>query len=350
MAGPNRGVYWPSWSERDYPPANIQTTYFTHIYYAFLIPNERTFEIRIDGATASALRRFTDTLRQKTPAVKTLFSVGGATAGSQIFASMASNPNSRRSFISSTIQVARQFNFDGVDFDWEHPANQTDMNNLGILLAEWREAVNQEARSTRNPALLLSAATIYKPEIRWEITRAYPVESMNKNLDWINAMCYDYHGSWDNPPATGTLAALYDPNGNVSTSHGLQSWIAAGIQSKKLVMGLPLYGRSWILRNPNVHGIGAPAVGAGPGTDGYMTYAEVEASNADHNATVVFDEATVSVYSVAGTTWIGYDDERSIQRKAEYARQLQIGGYFFWDIIGDLGQRFSRQAALAWPN
>ncbi|KAD5318305.1 hypothetical protein E3N88_18251 [Mikania micrantha] len=165
MGRPIRGVYY----QADNPPANIQTPYFTHIYYAFLNPDARTFEFNIDRATASALRGFTDTIHEKNPPIKTLFSVGGAKAGSEIFASMASNPNSRRSFISSAIKVARDLNFDGVDFDWEHPATPTDMNNLGILLAEWREAVNQEARSTRDNSnirefffLLLYREVFYK--------------------------------------------------------------------------------------------------------------------------------------------------------------------------------------------
>ncbi|KAL8255445.1 hypothetical protein R6Q59_033666 [Mikania micrantha] len=278
------------------------------------------------------------------------FQLEGGGSGSDILNNMALASDSRSRFISSAIKVARDNNFDGVDLDWEYPTTQIDMDNLGLLLAEWREAVNQDAVTTGKPTLLLSAATYYKPEFQWGIARTFPVASMNQNLDWINAMCYDYHGSWDNNPSvTGTLAALYDPNGTVSTSDGLQSWIAAGMQREKLVMGLPLYGRSWILENPDVNGIGAPAVYR-PGFDDAMSYAQVEASNADNNATVVFDEATVSVYSFAGTTWISYDDESSIQRKVEYARDQNIGGYFFWQILGDLNQRFSGVAALTWPN
>ncbi|KAL8255336.1 hypothetical protein R6Q59_033557 [Mikania micrantha] len=351
MAEPIRGVYWPTWAAGYIPPANIQTTNFTHIYYAFLIPNAQTFEFDIDEATALALTTFTDTLHQKNPPVKTLFSVGGGGSGSDILNNMALASDSRSRFISSAIKVARDNNFDGVDLDWEYPTTQIDMDNLGLLLAEWREAVNQDAVTTGKPTLLLLAATYYKPVIPWDIAHTFPVASMNQNLDWINVMCYDYHGSWDNDPSvTGTLAALNDPiNGTVSTSDGLQSWIAAGMQREKLVMGLPLYGRSWVLENPDVNGIGAPAVYR-PGFDDSMSYAQVEASNADNNATVVFDEETVSVYSVAGTTWISYDDERSIQRKVEYARDQNIGGYFFWQILGDLNQRFSGVAALTWPN
>ncbi|CAL5328055.1 unnamed protein product [Camellia sinensis] len=57
-------------------------------------------------------------------------------------------------------------------------------------------------------------------------------------------MCYDYHGSWDTS-AMGAQAALFDPNSNITTSYGLWSWIKAGLPPSKLIMGLPLYGRTW---------------------------------------------------------------------------------------------------------
>ncbi|XP_076928324.1 class V chitinase CHIT5a-like [Bidens hawaiensis] len=346
--GPNKGGYWPSWAT-DFPPSAIDTTLFTHVYYAFLTPNNITFKFEIDDDTALLLKNFTTTLHKKTSPVKTLFSIGGGSFGSGTFSRMALGHDSRKSFILSAIEVARKFDFDGVDLDWEFPQTPSDMVNFGHLLHEWRVAIKKEAKSTGKPQLLLSAATYFKPEVTLDdVYRKYPVESINKNLDWINAMCYDYHGSWD-LSATGTLAALYDPNSNVSTSYGLQSWIKAKIHREKLVMGLPLYGATWQLKDPALYGIGAPAVNVGPGDDqGQMLYAEVKKFNAQNNATVVFDLPTVSYYSVAGTSWIGYDDVRSIKLKIEYAQSLKIGGYFFWAVNGDQEWKISRHASETW--
>ncbi|XP_076936586.1 class V chitinase CHIT5a-like [Bidens hawaiensis] len=345
MGDTNKGGYWPTWPQDSFPPSNIETSLFTHLYYAFLTPNTETYQFDIDESTASALNSFTTTLHGKNPPVKTLFSIGGGSFGTETFTSMASSPDSRGTFISSTIQVAREYNFDGIDIDWEYPQTQTAMDNFGLLLDEWRVAINEEAESTGNPQLLLSAATNYKSIV--DGVSKYPVESINNNLDWINAMCYDYHGPWT-PDATGTLAALYDPNGDVSTSDGLQSWIDAGIQKVKLVMGLPLFGRTWKLQNPSVNGIGAPALGIGPGNEGAMLYSEVQEFNAQNNAQVVFDEPTVSYYSVAGTSWIGYDDIESVQKKIEYAQSLNIGGYFFWTVVGDQDWKISQLASDTW--
>ncbi|KAF8369553.1 hypothetical protein HHK36_032425 [Tetracentron sinense] len=158
-------------------------------------------------------------------------------------------------------------------------------------------------------------------------------------------MCFDYRGSWDTT-VTGAHAALYDSKSNVSTSYGLGSWIKAGVPGKKMVMGLPLYGRTWKLEKPEIHGIGAPGIGVGPGDEGTMTFSQVMDFNRKNNATVVYDSDSVSMYSYAGTSWIGYDDSISVTIKIGFARAHGLTGYFFWAVNGDKDWKISRQDYL----
>ncbi|XP_009589588.1 nod factor hydrolase protein 1-like [Nicotiana tomentosiformis] len=343
-----KGAYYPSWAFSTFPPSSIDTSFFTHVYYAFLVPNNTTFKFVIDDETSTLLFNFTSTLRSKRPAVKTLFSVGGGGEGPARFSRMASTTASRLTFIKSSIEVARKYNFDGIDLDWEFPQNKKDMENLAILLDQWRVEVKKESWTTKRKPLLITAAVYFSVDffLSGEF-RSYPVPSLNKNLDWINLMCYDYRGSWDTS-ATGAPAALFDTKSNISTSYGLRSWIKAGAIRSKLIMGLPLYGRTWKLKDPNVHGIGAPGIGVGPGDEGTMTYREVEKFNEENNAKVVFDIATVSTYSVAGNSWIGYDDTRSVSMKIGYAQAQRLRGYFFWAVAGDLDWKISRTAKQLW--
>ncbi|GLT28377.1 hypothetical protein SLA2020_033170 [Shorea laevis] len=133
----------------------------------------------------------------------------------------------------------------------------------------------------------------------------------------------------------GAHAALYDPNSNISTSYGLTSWVKAGVYSEKVVMSLPLYGRTWKLKDPNQHKIGSDAVGVGPGDDGVLTFAQVEHFNRRTNATLAYFTVYVSAYSFVGTSWIGYDDVRSTTIKVKYALGHGLRGYFFWVISYD---------------
>ena len=342
---PVKGTYWPSWDE-SFPPSAIDTSLFTHVFYAFAMPNNVTFKFDISNSTGISFLDFTSTLHRKSPPVKTILSIGGGGGDPQLFARMASTASSRRTFIKSTIQVARRFEFDGLDLDWEFPETPKEMEDWGHLVQEWRAEVKKEAKGKARPPLLITAATYFSIEFfSYGENRKYPAGSAGKNLDLINLMCYDYHGSWDTS-ATGAQAALFDPNSNISTSYGVKSWINAGVPRSKLVMGLPLYGRTWKLKDPTDHGIGAPAVGLGPGDEGVLSFLQVEAFNKENNATVVYDAVTVSTYSYAGTSWVGYDDTKSTAVKVRFARGLGLRGYFFWSVNYDSKWKISRQGSF----
>ncbi|KAK3018528.1 hypothetical protein RJ639_005094 [Escallonia herrerae] len=102
-------------------------------------------------------------------------------------------------------------------------------------------------------------------------------------VDWISPMCFDYCASSN--PITWEHAALYDPKSNTSTSFGIESWIQVNVPPEKIVMGMPLYGKTWTLQDPNVNGVGAPAVGAGP-RDGILVYSQIVEFNSENNATI----------------------------------------------------------------
>lgn len=200
---------------------------------------------------------------------------------------MASSAKNRAAFIDSTIAAARKYGLDGLDLDWEFPQSQEEMDNLGVLFEEWSAALAKESAATSSRRLLLTAAVYFAAEFILADNRSYPSTSIRKNVDWVNAMCFDYHGTW-NTSVTGAHAALYDPKSNVSTSFGLRSWVSAGVPAGKVVMGLPLYGRTWQLRDPAEHGVGAPAVGVGPGW-GLMQFKDLMDYNVENNATEVYD-------------------------------------------------------------
>lgn len=339
-----RAAYWPSGS--DFSPSSINTSYFSHIYYAFLNPSPDSYNLNVTESDQTQIHNFINGLRTRNPPVKTILSIGGGSSNSSAFSAMASTPRTRAAFINSTIQVARQYGFDGLDLDWEFPDNDQDMSNLALLFKEWYEAMVSDSNIRQKPRLLLTAAVYYATRIVLigDHPRSYPAEAIRKYLDWASPMCFDYHGAWDN--VTGVNAAVYDPKSNISTHYGLGSWIQAGVPPAKLVMGLPLYGRTWKLRDPNVHGIGAPAHGPATDTDGTMNYDDILEHNNENGATVVYDGLSVSYYSYAGTSWISYDDVWSIRKKVQFARSLSLRGYFFWAVDKDKDWALSRQGKL----
>ncbi|KAM0939116.1 putative chitinase [Dioscorea sansibarensis] len=336
-----KAAFWPSWSFQTLLPSSINFSYFTHLFYAFIPLDPATFQLSISPFHHIWLTNFTTTIHSQAPPLSALISIAGGSFNRTVIANLVSNQTSRATFINSTISIALQYNLDGFDFDWEFPANPEQMANLALLYKEWRAAITC---LLPRKVLLLTSSVYFSPDFFLSVVpRSYPVAVMAETLDWINAMCFDYHGWW-NTSETGLHAALYDPEKNISTSFGLGTWISEGMPAKKVVLGMPLYGRTWELKDSEEHGVGAPAVSVGPGKGGrgIMVYGAIVRFNDEENATVVLDEERVAVYSYAGKSWLGYDDEWSVRKKVEYGMNMGFGGYFLWALGFDYNWTLSQ--------
>ncbi|XVF20545.1 hypothetical protein REPUB_Repub12eG0009600 [Reevesia pubescens] len=324
-----RASYWSAGSE--FPVSDIDSRLFTHLFCAFADLDSQTNRVTVSSANQHRFSTFTATVQRKNPSVKTLLSIGGGSSRPSAFASMASQASTRKSFIDSSINLARSFGFHGLDLDWEYPSTATEMNNLGLLLNEWRAAVNNESTRTGKSKLLLSAALFRNSDY---YTLNYPIQAIKNSLDWINVMAYDFYGpGWSN--VTGPPAALFNPGNLVSGDYGIKTWIKAGISSKKLVLGFPFYGYAWLLKNANNHGLFAPTSGPAISPDGDLGYGQIKNFISQNSAIEVYNATVVSNYCYSGTTWIGFDDTQSISAKVSYAKENGLLGYFAWHVGAD---------------
>lgn len=80
---------------------------------------------------------------------------------------------------------------------------------------------------------------------------------MDRHLSFWNLMSYDFEGSWST--ATGHQANLRGGPNSVERAVGF--YRGRGVRADKLVIGIPLYGRSFA----NTSGIGQPFQGVGQG-------------------------------------------------------------------------------------
>ncbi|KAF7152054.1 hypothetical protein RHSIM_Rhsim01G0041800 [Rhododendron simsii] len=87
--------------------SDIDSTLFTHIFCAFADLDSNTNQVTISSSNNAQFSQFTKTVQLKNPSVKTLLSIGGGSADKTAFASMASQLASRKSFIDSSINLAR---------------------------------------------------------------------------------------------------------------------------------------------------------------------------------------------------------------------------------------------------
>jgi predicted carbohydrate-binding protein with CBM5 and CBM33 domain/spore germination protein YaaH len=263
------------------------------------------------------------------PAVKVLLSVGGWT-WSVNFPTVAADPVKRATFVQSCLQAVTSQQLDGIDLDWEWPGggNTTpqagDRANFTALVHELRVALGPSRELTCfAPATAANLAF-------WDLA------SLKNDFTFFNVQGYDLHGPWD--AKTGHQSGLAgNPSKadelDITTVLGLYE--AAGVPRAQLLVGAPFYGHFWSGVGPNQQGF--DQTGNGQTSPSYATlengWAKSFLRGWDAYAQVPF------LYEQAGGRWVTYDDPQSLYAKAQFAKQEDYGGVFFWQLGGDTADR-----------
>ncbi len=171
----------------------------------------------------------------------------------------------------------------------------------------------------------------------------YDYSAMGDVVDRIRMMGYDY--SFDEPGPIAPMSWLRD---------AIRAAKKAVDDDSKLVLGVPLYGRNWVIST--VGTCPADAEGTVPITQ--STAAELIAKR---SATPIFDEANKEVtftYQLEvsdGTTTctqtreVHYVDESGSRLRLDLAREERIGGVAFWALGFDNPTTWTSVADVATP-
>lgn len=285
-------------------------------------------------------------LKKANRELKVLVWVGGAGVGG--FSEMVVNHASRKLFIQSLKATLEQYQLDGVDLDWEFPGSGSkNRMHFSQLLHEIRREYQREHRT-----YILSVAVAAPATIAY---LSYDVREINSYADYVNIMTYDYHFYAKEMPQTGLNAPLYRRHdehaifGTLNINASVHYWLSQGLAKNKLVIGLPTYGHTFQLVSPFNTRIGAPAASYGRvGMIGFASYSEI-CWFRRHNIYVhqVYDVEACSPYLYAGTEWISYEDERSLECKANYIKENGFGGAMIFSLnTDDFGEYCADNALL----
>ncbi|KAF9012319.1 glycoside hydrolase family 18 protein [Cyathus striatus] len=334
----NWGIYG-----RKFPPSLIPVQDLTHILYAFANLRPDSGEVILSDAWADQDIHYPGDpwdenghnlygnfkaiyeLKKQNRHLKVLLSIGGWTY-SPSFHPVVINPTARARFVDSAVKLLEDYGLDGLDVDYEYPTNDDQARGYVELLRELRAALDRHAHEKgANYRFLLTIAAPCGPDNY----RKLHIEEMDESLDFWNMMAYDFSGSWDS--ISNHQANLF--GGPISASEAVYYYISKGVARSKIVLGIPLYGRSFL----NTQGPGSSFSGIGPGS--------WEAGVYDYRALplpdsyVYRDEKSVASwsYDFQKKEMVSYDNEEVAKWKGEWIKKEGFGGSMFWELSGDKG-------------
>ncbi|MFD2572805.1 glycoside hydrolase family 18 protein [Spirosoma soli] len=327
------------WTKEQIDPNKL-----THINYAFAVPAENgelaplSRKDSVNLATLTAFRKVNKNL-------KVLISVGGW-GGCKYFSDAALTDASRQKFANSAVDLLKKHQLDGVDIDWEYPAQvgagniyrPADKQNFTLFLKAIRDRLDEEGRQDKRTGAnhyLLTAATGGDTAFvnHTELGKA------QRYLDYVNIMTYDlYHG---NDKVTGHHSPLYQSakgdHSRNSSADAVDGHIRAGVPASKIVLGIPFYGRGWADANPKDKGLYQPAAGK----HSFISHDELVDKYINKNGFTRYWDAEAKapyLWNPTSRTFISYADEESFGYKMDYIKSKKLAGVMFWEYMYDVKQ------------
>ncbi len=305
--------YYPHWLKSSLPTSKIQFQNLTHIIHAFAWP---TASGEIEYYNGMLDVNLNDKVHEANKKILIAFGGAGLSDG---FGSMVTDSLSRTKFVSNVYEFLTKNNYDGIDLDWEFPANEIETKGLTQLIKDLRKTFD-----LHNPSLLISMAI---PASDW-FGKHFEYEKIIDFVDWFAMMGYDISGSWFS--FAGHNAPLFKGQNDWSWNDGYNYLHSTrSIPNKKLLLGMPFYGKEF-------NAAGLYQSQSGNVLD--LRYNEVEEKINGGNWEYFWDAETKVPYLLNSerTKFITFDDTNSVKEKVEYALEKNVAGVMIWALGQDV--------------
>jgi GH18 family chitinase len=214
--------------------------------------------------------------------------------GKTNFKNMAATATGRNTFVKDVMAKVRQYNFDGVDMDWEFPTT-TDGTDVTFtaLMKELSDSLHRDARYYLSAAV---TAGKYAGGIRDAIKN-----EIFAYTDFFNIMAYDDFN---------TTVPYRHHSDYALAQTCLNYWLTTrGMPASKTVLGLPAYGRPSGITQTNT----------------VLTYKTILSQGGNP----LYDSATVTAGGFTNYT-IYYNGQYTVKRKAKLAKDI-ANGVMLWE-------------------
>ena len=339
-----------------YPIANK----LTHIIYAFAKPNTETNtcdlqdsladiganlenRTKLSGNFAKLLK-----LKQKFPHIKILLSIGGG-ADSKDISKIIQNGYIKK-FAESCISLLDQYEFnfinsktgtkdkiifkypklfDGLDLNWEWTKNivpEQEAKAYGEMIWLFRKSLDKREKTNKSKQLL--TATVQPNN---KIFNALRIKVLVPYVDWFNIMTYNF--SVTKGQSIGFNSPIYNSLSVYSINNVINYLINSNIPTKKIVLGIPLYGQVFDQTTGKIGSSFKKTKISRPLS--YNKINDLYLHDKECEYTWNSSSAVPSLYCPKYKIFISYDNERSIKEKIQYIKENRLRGLFLWKLGND---------------
>ncbi|CAG9831289.1 unnamed protein product [Diabrotica balteata] len=313
--GYNVICYFSSWAiyrnfSGKFDVSDIDPHLCTHVNFAFVelyedgslyIVDPWESNDKNDGGYYEGFKQLKN-LKNTNPGLKVLLSLGGWNEGSKNFSIVAANPSKRQRLARECLALIEEYGYDGIDIDWEYPtlrdgSHPEDKDNFVEMLKDFQDIMKPKG-------LLLTAA----------------------------------------------VAGAVDKIESAYHATGLEYWLYKNADSSKINLGLPTYGRTFTLADRTKTELYSEVLGPGErglytGIRGSLGYHEICEFYSGSDSTYYWDDEQKVPHRVWEDQWAGYDDQRSIQYKVDFAVSHNLAGVLIWsldtdDFRGECGRKY----------
>jgi chitinase len=306
-------------------PKKINFQLYTHLCHAFVVADEAG---KIRPSKACPSRQLVADCHKA--GVKILISLGGWGWDKQ-FAAIVSKPESEDRYVTSVMAIVDDYDYDGIDLDWEYPDTNEEVIGFDRLSRRFRKELDNLGQKKGRHLFQTMAASANPSTLKW-LSNKLLLETM----DWINVMTYDFTGDWTSYAGhhSPLFASSRQPGNPRSTQLSMKYLVERGLPANRLAVGLPLYGKGFAVSEPYA-AVKKPAKGQGVKAGGYSN---IDKLIKEKGWTRQWDDETKNPWAIApdGSAVIGYDDADSLSLRTVWAMKQGFRGVFFWQISEDL--------------
>ncbi|HKD36239.1 MAG TPA: glycoside hydrolase family 18 protein [Pirellulales bacterium] len=305
-------------------PQKINFSLYTHLCHAFLDADE---DGKIRPSKSCPSRQLVVDAHKA--GVKVIVSLGGWGWDKQ-FTAIVGRQESLDRFNDAVIAIVNEYDYDGVDVDWEYPDNPAKAVGFDKLCRRLRGELGSLGKK-KGRRMVETMAASANPSTLKSVENSTLLDTM----DWINVMTYDYAGDWSSQAGhhSPLFASSKQTGTAYSTELSMKAFVKRGIPASRLAVGLPLYGRTFAVSQPYARlnkSSRRPAVRGG-------SYRNIDKLINEKGWVRTWDDETKNPWAIApdGSAVIAYDDIESLSVKTEWAMKQSFRGVFFWQISDD---------------